>query len=135
MNKRRKGGWANEIDVLAYSPEKSELIHIESSWDANSWEERKSRFIKKKFVYSHEQYEKIAECKIKAVRKIALCGLGKSAKVDLNWGNGIEVVFISKLVAEICSTLREKSPLNDAVPEGYPRLRAMQFALAFTDQV
>lgn len=131
MNKRAKGGWDNEIDVLAHSHTKGELIHIESSWDANTWEDRRKRFIGKKFVYTQAQYEQLVGCKLGSVRRIALCGLGQSAKADLDWGSGIEVRLIPHFVAEIASALSQKNPLLDIVPEGYPRLRAMQFALAY----
>ena len=48
--KRDKGGYDVELDVLAYSPPDERLIHIETSGDANSWPERRSRFLGKKFV-------------------------------------------------------------------------------------
>jgi len=131
MNKRLNGGWDNEIDVLAHSPSKSELIHVESTWDAHTWEDRKIRFMGKKFVYSHTQYEELVGCKIGIAKKIALCGLGKAVSGDLNWGNNIQVILIPHFVAEISKTLRSKNPLKEIVPEGYPRLRAMQFALSY----
>lgn len=128
-NKRSKGGWDNELDVLAYSAKVSELIHVESTWDANSWTERKDRFLKKKFVYTHADYEALVGAKIARVRKLALVGLCQSAKADLNWGESIEVVLIPHFIASIAKELVTKDPLNDIVPEGFPRLRAMQFAL------
>ena len=85
----------------------------------------------KKFVYSHTQYEELVGCKIGIAKKIALCGLGKAVSGDLNWGNNIQVILIPHFVAEISKTLRSKNPLKEIVPEGYPRLRAMQFALSY----
>ena len=129
LNKRLKGGWDNELDVLAYSAKTGELIHAESTWDAASWPKRKERFLRKKFVYTHAEYETLVGVKIARVRKIALVGLGQSTKSDLNWGQSIEVVLIPHFIAEISKELTSKNPLNDIVPEGFPRLRAMQFAL------
>jgi len=131
LNKRLKGGWDNELDVLAYSPKASELIHVESTWDANTWDKRKERFLKKKFVYSHAQYEELVGAKISRLRKRALVGLGRSSKSDLDWGESIEVVLIPHFIAEISKELVAKDPLKDIVPEGFPRLRAMQFALRY----
>ena len=131
LNKRSKGGWDNELDVLAYSAKASELIHIESTWDANTCAARKERFLKKKFVYSHAQYEGLVGAKISHLRKLALVGLGRSANSSLNWGDSIEVVLIPHFIAEISKELAAKDPLKDIVPEGYPRLRAMQFALRY----
>ncbi|MBI3877461.1 MAG: hypothetical protein HY300_16145 [Verrucomicrobia bacterium] len=130
-NKRKKGGWANEIDVLAVKPAEGELIHAETSWDSSKWPARKARFLNKKFVYSRKQYEELVGIRLQAVKKLAIVCGSKSSKADLNWGNDIEVKLIPVFVAEIASTLRTKNPLQEIVPEGYPRLRAMQFAIHF----
>jgi len=133
MNKRSKGGWDNELDVLAYSAKEGELIHVESSWDALTWAQRKERFLKKKFVYKHEEYEALVGAKIFRLRRMALVGLGWSAKTpsDLAWGDGIEVVLIPHFIAAIGKQLAGKDPLKDVVPEGFPRLRAIQLALRY----
>lgn len=128
--KREKGGWDIELDVLAYSPSDERLIHIETSSDANSWQERKDRFLEKKFILSREEYESLIGSSIKAIEKIAIVGWG-STKSDLNWGKDIKVVLIPQLIEEITTKLRETSFFKKAVPESYPLLRAMQMALAF----
>lgn len=43
-----RGGYAGELDVVAYHPIENRLIHIETSTDAATWQEREERF-KKKF--------------------------------------------------------------------------------------
>ena len=135
LNKRSKGGWGNELDVLAYSAKASELIHVESTWDANSWAERKERFQKKKFVYTHAEYERLVGAKIARLRKVALVGLCQSAKSELDWGESIEVMLIPHFIASIAKELATKDPLKDIVPEGFPRLRAMQFALWYGAEI
>jgi hypothetical protein len=131
VNKRAKGGWDNELDVLAFWAQNGELVHIESTWDAEPWPKRKARFVTKKFVYSQSQYEEIVGAKIPRVRKIALVGLGRSTKSDLNWGSGVEVLLIPNFIASVAKELAQKDPLKDVVPEGFPRLRAMQLALVY----
>jgi len=131
MNKRAKGGWNNELDVLAFSPRHAALIHIESTWDAETWAKRKERFLLKKFVYSRSQYENIVGEKFSKIQKIALVGLCRSPKSDLNWGSGIEVMLIPTFIESIAKELAQKDPLKDVVPEGFPRLRAMQLALVY----
>lgn len=128
--KRQKGGWDVEVDVLAYLPSKRCLIHIETSSDANSWQERKERFLKKKFILSRGEYESLIGSSIDAIEKIAIVGWG-STKSDLNWGDDIKVVLIPQFLKEIATKLKEISPLKQAVPESFPLLRAMQMALAF----
>jgi hypothetical protein len=130
INKRTQGGWDNELDVLAFKVS-GELIHVESSWDADSWEQRKRKFLTKKFVLTPAEYEKHVGAKISTLRRIALVGLGHSTKADLDWGGGIEVVLIPNFIADISKELALKDPLQDVVPEGFPRLRAMQLALVY----
>jgi len=128
--KRQKGGWDVELDVLCYSPSDQRLIHIETSGDADSWQERKDRFLKKKFILSHEEYESLVGSSIKTIEKIAIVGW-RSTKSDLNWGDDIKVVLIPQLLEEITTKLRETPHFKQAVPESFPLLRSMQMALAF----
>lgn len=128
--KRPKGGWDVELDVLAFSPSDQRLVHIETSGDANSWQERKDRFLKKKFILSREEYESLIGSNINTIEKIAIVGWS-TTKSDLNWGDDIKVVLIPQLIEEITTKLKATSPMKQAVPESFPLLRAMQMALAF----
>lgn len=128
--KRRKGGWDVELDVLAFSPSERCLLHIETSGDANSWRERKERFLKKKFILSQAEYESLIGSNIDKIEKIAIVGWS-TTKSDLNWAEDIRVVLIPQLLEEITEKLKSISPMKQAVPESFPLLRAMQMALAF----
>ena len=129
--KRAMGGWDVELDVLAFAPADQRLIHIETSGDANSWAERKARFLQKKFILSHQEYESLVGFKVQKVERIAVVGFTKSTKADLNWGDNIRVVLIPTLMEEITSTLKKTDFMRQAVPERFPLLRAMKMALAF----
>lgn len=107
------------------------MIHIETSGDANSWSQRRNRFLKKKFILSHQEYEKLIGFKVRKVERIAVVGWSKSTKVDLNWGGNIKVVLIPMLIEEIISKLRGIDSDRQVVPEGFHLLRAMQMALEF----
>ncbi len=128
--KRLKGGWDVELDVLAFSPSDQRLVHIETSGDANSWQKRKDRFLKKKFILSRKEYELLIGSNINIIEKIAIVGWS-TTKSNLNWGNNIKVVLIPQLLEEITTKLKEISPIKQVVPESLPLLRAMQMALAF----
>ena len=128
--KRQKGGWDVELDVLAYSPSDQRLIHIETSGDANSWQERKERFLKKKFILSREEYELLIGSRTNKIEKIAIVGWNLT-KRDLDWRDDIKVVLIPQLMQEITTKLRGIPPMKQAVPESFPLLRAIQVALAF----
>jgi hypothetical protein len=136
--KRPRGGWDVELDVLAFNPKNGELIHLEASGDANSWTERKRRFQKKKFILTKAEYGKIVGVPVQSIRKIALVGWTKSTNTNLNWGSGIEVKLIPDFVREIISDLRKinrikTNLIREAVPEGFPLLRAIQITLTFDD--
>lgn len=132
-NRRAKGGWGNELDVLAFNPANNELVHLETSWDALTWEERKERFISKKFVFTDTEYKQLVGQQPSAVRKRAVVGTSQSSPEPV-WGAGIEVVTVPSFIAEVCAGLKGKHPMRDIVPETYPRLRAVQFTLAYGGQ-
>lgn len=129
--KRVKGGWDAELDVLAYLPRTQSLLHVETSGDADSWPQRKNRFLTKKFVFSNADYEELLGCDISSLQRIAIVGWVNSAKSDLNWGNDIQVFFIPDFLREIASALRMRDPMREAVPESYPILRSMQMVVGF----
>jgi len=129
--KRKMGGWDVELDVLAYLPSEQRLLHIETSSDASSWSKRKERFLKRKFILSSDEYETLIKHKVEKIEKIAIVGWTRSTKVDLNWGNDIQVVLIPSFLAQITERLKNTDPMRQAVPESFPLLRSMQMALAY----
>ncbi len=129
--KRAKGGWDVELDVLAYDPGNRELLHIEASGDADSWQERKDRFMKKKFILSTSEYEAIVGASVGRIKKIALVGWSDTTKADLNWASGIDVVLVPEFLRGVLTNLKGMDFAKEAVPESFPLLRAIQLALAF----
>ncbi|HUU63799.1 MAG TPA: hypothetical protein VMX96_07800 [Dehalococcoidia bacterium] len=129
--KRKKGGYDVELDVLAYDRSKNTLIHIETSGDANSWEERKRQFLNKKFILTTREYEDILGHKVSKIKRIAVVGYVHSTKADLNWGQDIEIELIPVFIKKNTKKLSSQHPMKEAVPEGFPILRAMQMAIAY----
>jgi len=125
VEKLVRGGYGAELDVLAYSPMKGELLHIETSSDADSWSVRKDRLLKK-FRFSHEQYEKLFSVRIDKVRKIAVCGFSFNSR-SLKLGD-IELRSVREFLCEISEELSHKDLMREAVPESYPLLRAIQMS-------
>ncbi len=119
------GGYASELDVLAYSPTKGELVHIETSSDALVWTKREER-MKRKFKLHHSTYEKVFNVKVGKVKKIAVCGTSYDSK-GLKWGD-IEVKTIREFVKEIWEELSAIDLMRQAVPESYPLLRVIQMS-------
>jgi len=124
--KREKGGWDGEIDVLAFHPGDKELIHVETSGDAAPWPARKDRFLNKKFVYGHKDYERIVGAGISEVQKIAVVGYCRMTEFSLDWRDDIEVFLVPKFLQMIADDLRNKNLMRQGVPEGYPLLRTIQ---------
>jgi len=133
--KRAAGGWDAELDVLAYQPSSRTLLHIETSGDAESWKERKHRFLTKKFVFSKAEYEEILGSPIDSIHRKAIVGWSQSPTTDLNWGEDIEVIAVPTFLSQIVSELRNRDFVREAVPESYPILRTIQMTLKYGIQV
>jgi len=127
FGKRAGGGYEGEIDVLAFDPGKKVLVHIETSGAANSWQERKACF-KKKFSSAQNHYTSIFPPGFSSIRKIAIVGLTHPKKA-IDFGDGIEIRTVIDFINEISDELTKIRPLKEAVPEGFPLLRAIQFHL------
>lgn len=129
--KRAKGGYDMELDVLAYKPASAELVHVETSGDADSWTHRRERFLKKKFLLGPDEYKVIIGSEVRFLHRVALVGYSSSTRQSLDWGEGIEVKLIPDFFREITASMRKLDPMKTTIPEGFPILRAIQFAAAF----
>src|SRR5205085_1681087 len=47
VGRRVNGGYDCELDVVAFHPKRKELVHIEPSMDAQTWDKREVRYSKK----------------------------------------------------------------------------------------
>lgn len=122
FGKRPAGGYEGEIDVAAFDPKTKRLIHIEASTDADSWPERKKRFTKK-FGDAKRHYKEIFDFQFDSIENRAIVGFSRRTLNEIDFGNSIKVIFTQFLTS--------LSPMKSAVPEGYPLLRAIKFAVAY----
>jgi len=129
-NRRAKGGWDNEIDVLALEPGLGKLVHLETSWDALTWEKREERYVDKKFTFSNEQYAEMIGVQPAIIQKRAIIGTSKTQPKEI-WGENIEVTTVPNFIAEITAEIKKRNPMRDVIPETYPCLRSFQFVLAY----
>ena len=88
---RAKGGYTGEMDVVAYNPNSHELIHIETSTDANSRAEREERFCKK-FSDAKKYYLTMFPFK-GTFKQVAILGFNDRVH-DLNFGKNIITTFL-----------------------------------------
>ena len=127
FGQRPEGGFKGEMDVAAFNPKTGELVHIETSMDADSWQEREKRLLKK-FEDADEYQGELFKFPIERTQRIALVGFSASGREGV-LGGGIEVKSVPQFVHEISQELRKRHPLKAAIPETLPLLRAMQFVM------
>ncbi len=129
--KRKKGGYKGEIDVLAFHPKEQDFLHIETSSDALSWAKRKDR-LRQQFTKAAKYYAEWLPCNVDEVRRIAIVGFALKPRVRSDYfGDGIGIQSVPDFIAEITIALSEKKPMEAAVPEAFPLLRAIQFAVHY----
>jgi Holliday junction resolvase-like predicted endonuclease len=138
------GGHVGEIDVVAYNPTTQHFVHIEASTDADSWEDRKNKFIRK-FSDAREYYMEIFPFKQMntQITQIALVGFNRNQRSEIEeWttrapeGSSlgditIKVNHIPNFFDEINTELNNKDPQRDAIPETFPLLRAIQYSVFY----
>ncbi len=129
FGRRKQGGYEGEIDVAAFNPKTKELIHLEISMDANSWNQRKERF-KKKFKDAERHYRSVFDFEFKEIKKIAVVSFARPRQ-EIDFGDNIELLTIPDLIARIKADLTKINSTNTMIPEGYPLMRAIQFAIWF----
>jgi len=129
VGKRKQGGYEMELDVVAYHPHTRYLIHIETSLDANSWEKRKERYLKKiesgkKYIFS-EVFTWLSENQVVDQQIISI------HKAKDGFLGGIKVItiddFMSKVIGDII--IGKGKAFGNAIPQKYPLLRTIQFCI------
>lgn len=127
FGKRPKGGWVGEIDVAAFEPLSKNFVHVETSMDANKWEERIAR-LTRKFDDATKYYNELFSFPIQSISRIAVAGFSLETG-QRKIRDDIELKTCPQLINEIGAELLRRHPLKQAVPETLPLLRAMQFAV------
>jgi len=131
LRKRERGGHEGDADVigLRLKDNKIQVIHIENSQAAQSFEEH-LQALKKKFEKAANNYENIVGCKCDKVFKVGICTCSKK-KGDVNKKSDIEVYTTSEFLKMITKELNKIHPGRSGVPETFPMLRAIQFILHY----
>ena len=133
VGKRKEGGYAGELDIVALNTKTNHLVHLEPSSDTDSWDKRETRYerkfrVAKEFIPTiFEGIEKLPELEQKA---IFLFG----AKSRETIGGG-EVVLVSEIMKEIYGYLKNKSVQNEIVPENFPLIRTIQIFISIMDRL
>lgn len=122
-----RGGWAGELDIVAYHPQINHLVHIEPSIDTHSWEKRKSRF-EKKFKFGKKYiYKDVFPWLSKNTPLDQIAILTTSSRKELAGG---QVISIDDFMRKIKTEIKEQGIMaKNAIPEEYDLLRSIQMAI------
>ena len=118
------GGWAGELDIVAYEPTSERVVHLEPSIDAHSWKKREERF-KKKFEAGRKYIPKEVYPWLKPATPIEqVAVLITSTRAELAGG---KVVSVDQLTREIKDEVAKAGVMSkNAIPEQYDLLRTIQ---------
>lgn len=123
IGKRTQGGYAGEIDILAYDPKTKIIIHIEASSDTYSWETRKEKFERKFRVAKEEIPFLFQDFEYKEIQQKAIFLFGAKSREEIGGG---KLYLASDIMQEIYNDLKDKSILKEIVPENFMLLRTIQ---------
>jgi len=121
------GGWAGELDIVAYHPQTEHLVHIEPSIDADSWKKREQRF-EKKFRFGREYiYKDVFPWLSPQTPLEQIAMLITASRKKLCGANVISIdEFMNKIKVEI---QHQGIMAKNAIPEEYDLLRTIQMAI------
>lgn len=126
VGKRPKGGYACELDVVAFNPLTKHLVHVEPTHDADAWAKRERRYKKKfdagrKHIPEHFEGIELPE----RLEQICILGFGSSAN-HKTLGGG-RIITIAEFLEQILRRLAKQNLHREAASESHPLLRTLQF--------
>ena len=118
------GGWAGELDIVAYHPQTEHLVHIEPSIDAHSWKKREERFEKKFRMGRKYIYKDVFPWLSPETPLDQIAMLITSSRKTLCGGT---VISIDEFMKQIKEEVRNQGIMaKNAIPEEYDLLRTIQ---------
>lgn len=130
VGRREAGGYEGELDVVAFHPETREIVHIETSMDALSWNKRREKFARK-FKLGQRYIPELFSFAKRRPTQVAVFGFPRTTRNKQLLGEDVKVYLMPRLVEEIAKELSKTTIETGAIPEIFPLLRAMQFALDY----
>jgi hypothetical protein len=130
VGRREAGGYEGELDVVAFHPETKKIVHIETSMDALSWNKRREK-LARKFKLGRSYIPKLFSFAEQHPRQVAVFGFPRTTRDRQPLGENVEVYLMPRLIEEIAEELSKTTIETGAIPETFPLLRAMQFALDY----
>ncbi len=128
VGRRKRGGWKMELDIVAYHPEDKKLVHYEPSLDAESWQEREKRYIRKFSAGRQHIPSEVFGWLPENVpmEQIAIFNVHPKNRNEIAGG---QIQSVDELMAQIRSDVVQQGPMNrNAIPEQFTRLRTLQLS-------
>lgn len=131
------GGWAGELDVVAWHPVTGYLIHLEPSIDANPWPKREERYRRKfasgrNYLRDIPQFAHFTDEQVGGLQQVAVLSNTPKGQPDRTpWIDGSEIWTLDSFMEEVKEYVHANygTYWNGAISESYPFLRLMQMAL------
>jgi len=134
VGKLSHGGYECELDIVAFDPKRPHLIHIEPSTDADSWEKREKRYLKKFLAGMRYIPDLFSGFKIpKEIDQLAVFVFG--SKANHKQIANAKILSAQDIVIEIVENVKKKSIFEEAVPEQFPIIRTIQFVCQYEKEV
>lgn len=130
VGKREAGGYEGELDVVAFHPETKEIVHVETSMGAPSWDERRGEFARK-FELGRRYIPELFSFTKQRPTQVAVFGFPRTTRDRQLLGEDVQVYLMPQLIGEIAEELSQTTVETGAIPETFRLLRAMQFALDY----
>ena len=133
VGKRVKGGYECELDIVAFDPHTSKLVHIEPSSDTQTWATREARY-KKKFDAGDKYIKDLFHgFKLPAkIEKQAIFLFGSKTRTTVGGGT---VLLARDILKQIHNDLRTKNIEKAIVPESFPLLRTLHIYIDQYDKM
>ncbi len=127
VGKLPRGGWAGELDIIAYHPTTDHLIHLEPSIDANTWKKREEKFTRKfdagkKYIYT-EVFPWLEP--VLPLEQVAVLPTPSNRVIG-----GGSILSIDEFMKKIRNSIAKEGTMGkNAIPEEYDLLRTMQMTI------
>jgi len=133
IERRKQGGYESELDVVAFNPVTKHLIHVETSMDAGSWEQREKRFLKK-FELGRKHIPSLFKgLEIPAIEQAVVLVFASKTNHDILGGG--RIIMIDEFLRDILDKIKDKKMESEAISEQYPILRTLQFVARCRSQI
>ena len=124
------GGWEGELDIVAYHPDRKELLHVEPSIDSLPWEKRMAKATRKLDV-GKKYIKEILPWVDRMTTLKQFCVFPTRPKNHAN-EIGATIISIDELMKEIRDAVRANGPAQkSAISEQYRLLRTIQLTVSW----